>query len=234
MSKKTFILLIIILALAGVATWGFFTFIKTAPTAPGEESTGTNFISQFNPFGTSTKKNPTTTPPVDVSGYQPSTTDGEVVKLRLTKVSNMPIAGYTVFLKERLKEGGSEFVPNLRYVAKATGNIYQTFADLIIEKKFSETIIPKVYDAYFGNNGEAVVMRYLKKDNKTIETFAGSLPKELLGADPNMINETKGAFLPDNVTDISISPDGTKIFYLFKSGDGIIGTILNLLTNKKT
>ena len=37
-------------------------------------------------------------------------------------------------------------------------------------------------------------MRYLKGDSKTIETFVGTLPKELLGADPNLINETKGAF----------------------------------------
>ena len=40
--------------------------------------------------------------------------------------------------------------------------------------------------------------------------------------------------LLDNVKDISISPDGTKIFYLFKSGDNMIGTILNFLTNKKS
>ena len=247
------------MALASFAIWGFFKFAKTTPTMPGEGGIDINFISQFNPFGTSTKT-PPTTPPTDVSGYQPGA-EGETVKLKLTKISSMPIAGYTVFSKERLKEinpfptlpltgqgdnlvppakGGTgglsvltEFIPNLRYVEKATGNIYQTFADLIVEKKFSGTIIPKVYDAYFGNNGESVVMRYLKGDSKTIETFVGTLPKELLGADPNLINETKGAFLPDNVKDISISPDGTKIFYLFKSGDNMIGTILNFLTNKK-
>ncbi len=232
MSKRSFIFLIVIAIITGAIVWFFFSLFKTAPNTTGGESTGTNFISQFNPFGSATKTQTASNGAVNVSGYQ-TLPNGEVVKIKLLKVSSMPIAGYTVFSKERVKDTGTEFMSNLRYVEKATGNIYQTFTDLISEKKFSGTIIPKVYDAYFGNNGEAVVMRYLKTDGKTIETFAGTLPKELLGSDPNLINETKGSFLPDNVKDISVSPDGTKIFYLFQSGDGTIGTTLNFLTNKK-
>ncbi|HTE49158.1 MAG TPA: peptidoglycan-binding domain-containing protein, partial [Candidatus Paceibacterota bacterium] len=127
----------------------------------------------------------------------------------------------------------SEFVPALRYVDKITGNIYQTFADKIIERKFSGTIIPKVYDAYFGNQGESVIMRYLKPDEKTIETFVGILPKELLGVETTGNSEVKGSFLPDNVKDISTSPDASKIFYLWDSADNMIGTTLNFLNNKK-
>ena len=84
----------------------------------------------------------------------------------------------------------------LRYVDRATGNIYQTFADKIEEKKFSSTIIPMVYEAFFGNNGNSVIMRYLKQDAKTIITFVGALPKEFLGADTTSDTEIKGAFLP--------------------------------------
>jgi hypothetical protein len=229
MSKRNFILLIIILLIAGTAIFGFFYFRGTNSTTPGTIDSGINFISQFNPFGASTKPGDTTSP-VDVSGYQPAAT-GE--RTKLTKISSMPIAGYTVFAKEKLKEGGTEFMPFLRYVEKSTGNIYQTFAGEIIEKKFSGTIIPRVWDSYFGNNGESVVMRYLKTDNATIETFVGALPKEYLGTDPNSINEVKGSFLPSNIKDISLSPNGTKIFYLFNSGDSAIGTTLDLLNNKK-
>src|SRR3989344_5283265 len=49
----------------------------------------------------------------------------------------------------------TEFTPALRYVARATGNIYQTFADKIDERKFSSTLIPKVYEAYLGKSGES-------------------------------------------------------------------------------
>ncbi len=39
--------------------------------------------------------------------------------------------------------------------------------------------------------------------------------------------------MPNNVEDISVSFDASKIFYLFDTGDGAVGAILNLLDNKK-
>ncbi len=241
-----------------------------------EESEGINFIARFNPFASSTPKPGTGTTPVDVSGYEPG--DEETTKLKLMKVSSMPVAGYTVFAKERFKEippetsinkneeddlenelsnldietldeetevvekktplvkptpPATEFAPALRYVARATGNIYQTFVDKIEEKKFSNTTVPKVYEALLGNSGESVVMRYLKEDGVTIETFVGTLPKEYLGGDITGENEIKGTFLPQNIKDISILPNSSKIFYLFEIGESMIGTTLNLVDNKK-
>jgi peptidoglycan hydrolase-like protein with peptidoglycan-binding domain len=127
----------------------------------------------------------------------------------------------------------TEFMPALRYVDRATGNIYQTFADKIEERKFSTTVIPKVYEALFGNKGESVIMRYLKENGRTIITFAGNLPKELLGGDTIENNEIKGVFLPEGIKDISLSPDSSSIFYLFNVGDNMVGTTLNLSNNKK-
>lgn len=302
-----------------------FLFFRKSPTGTIEDGGGTNFFSQFNPFGSGPKTPPTTTPPVDVSGYQPEPTVDE--KLKLIKVSTMPVAGYGVYQKEVLKEipvtetpvivpydfgtvtlkkgstgdavkevqrflnntltltleldgildaeivtfikqwqsanklvadgvigaktkaimyatvGQSgpgkllppptEFVPALRYVARATGNIYQTLAEKISEKKFSQTIIPKVYEALIGNNGESVVMRYLKENGKTIETFVGNLPKEVLGEEPKENNDVRGFFLPEDVQDMSLSTDATSLLYLFNVGDSAIGTTLELATNKK-
>ena len=171
----------------------------------------------------------------------------------------MPVAGFGIFLKERFKDiptvsstnppataesptptpetkptpPPTEFVSAIRYVARETGYIYQTFADKIDERKFSATIIPKVYEAYFGNKGESVIMRYLKEDNKTIQTFIGTLPKEYLYADSAGMDEITGFFLPDNITDISISPDTLKTFYLFNSAGSAIGTTAEILGNKK-
>ena len=127
----------------------------------------------------------------------------------------------------------TEFVPAIRYVNRATGNIYQTFADKLDERKFSSTVIPKVYEAFFGNKGGSVIMRYLKADNKTIETFLGALPKEYLGADSIGTSEVKGSFLPENITDISISPDTSKVFYLFNTGDTVAGVTASLQTSTK-
>ncbi|MFZ2072435.1 MAG: hypothetical protein WAV10_02020, partial [Minisyncoccia bacterium] len=128
----------------------------------------------------------------------------------------------------------TELVPALRYVSKTTGNIYQTFADKIDERKFSGTIVPVVYEAFFGNNGESVIMRYLKTDNRTIETFIGTLPKETLGADTTGENELNGSFLPENITDISISSDTSKVFYLFNVGNTSTGITSSAFGDKKS
>ena len=162
----------------------------------------------------------------------------------------MSVAGYGVYKKERLRdvsftpteEGGippqavappTEFVTALRYVERATGNIYQTFADKIEERKFSVTVIPKIYEAFFGNNATSVIMRYLKTDGQTVETFVGNLPKESLGEDTMGNNEVKGSFLPANVSDVALSADTLKIFYLFNVGDEVAGTTMNLVDNTK-
>ena len=180
----------------------------------------------------------------------------------LKKISSFPVAGFGLFMKERFKDvpvvtppqttdigatdgtriakpdtkfipPPTEFAPALRYVNKITGNIYQTFADRIDERKFSSTTVPRVYDAYFGNKGESVVMRYLKTDNKTIETFAGTLPKEYLGADSVGTSEVTGSFLPENITDISVSSDSSKIFYLFNAENSAAGVTYSFQSNMK-
>jgi len=234
MSKRNFILIVIILVIVVATVFGFFYFYQ--PKSPRVVSETVNFLADFLPFGKSKTTTPSdTTTPVDVSGYIPTTDETQNVKLK--KVSTFPVAGYGIFMKER--ETG-EFAPALRYVNKTTGNIYQTFADRIDERRFSSTIIPKVYEAFFGNKGESVVMRYLKTDlptgqagNKTIETFVGTLPKEYLGVDSIAANEVKGSFLPENISDISVAPDASKIFYLFNIADNAAGVTFTLQTNTK-
>ena len=122
----------------------------------------------------------------------------------------------------------------MRYVDRATGNIYETFADKIIEQKYSATTIPKVYEAFFGNKENSVIMRYLKTDERTIESFVGNIPQEYLGTAVDGTAEVKGSFLPENIEDASLSPDGSNIFYLFAAGDNLVGATMNLTTSKKT
>jgi len=127
----------------------------------------------------------------------------------------------------------TEFATALRYVAKETGYIYQTFADKIEERRFSSTYIPKIHEAFFGNKSESVVMRYLKDDNRTINTFLGTLPKEVLGGDTSDTNELKGSFLPENVSGIVISPDLFNIFYTLNVGNSVVGTKAGIAGDKK-
>lgn len=226
MSRRNFILLIIVLIITIIVVFSFFYFRQT-PSPSGEDGTG--FPSNLNPFGGIKTVPPKTTPPSTDNGN--GLPAGEVEKMQLIKVSTMPIAGYTPFQKEKTDK---EFVLALRYVARATGQIYQTFTDEIKERRFSSTVIPTIYEASFGNNGEMVVMRYLKDDDQTIQSFVGTLPKEILGEDSINEKEIRGFLLPDDIVDLSLSPDTTKIFYLLNTNDKATGIVLNLKDNKKT
>ncbi len=290
MSKRNFILLIIILSLVIALVVLFLYMQPRGDTSGVPDSGGTNFLSRFNPFrkDNTPPSNPDKDlPPINIDG-EVIIPDSPIPKLR--KISTMPIAGYGIFSKERFKEipiieltldqnnpsptlpkgegktatppappentttekkktpasltppmpptpKPTEFTEAVRYVARSDGSIYQTFLDKISERKFSLPTIPKVYEAYFGNHGQTVILRYLKIYGDTISTFVGNLPKEIVSETETGDKEIKGTFLPDNVQDISISPDTLKAFYLFTngntSGENIIGTILNLVDNKK-
>ena len=165
-----------------------------------------------------------TTPPASTSSAQTTTTKTTTSSKKATKTKVVkPTAPLT------------ESVPALRYVDKATGNIYETFADTINETQFTNTIVPKVYDAYFTNKCQTVAMRYLNDDGKTIETFIGALPQEILGDDSMRSNQIKGSFLPENITNLNVSPDSTRLFYLFNLGenDSSTGITADSSGNKK-
>jgi hypothetical protein len=253
MSKRNAILLIIVLAVVIAVVFGFM-YVRQPQSQTTPSTGGTNFFANFFPFGKSINTTPAnTTPPTNISRNEPPTS--VEFDLKLKKVSSFPVAGFGIFMKERFKEAGStvspqssgettgsatkptlpatEFAPALRYVNKATGNIYQTFADKIDERKFSSNIVPEVHDAYFGNKGDSVVMRYLKPDNSAIETFVGSLQKEYLGADSVGTNTVTGSFLPENISDLSVSPDALKVFYIFNIGDTSAGVTYSLQTGAK-
>ncbi len=256
MSKRNFVLLIIFfILLVGSVLW--FLSLRNVPTTPNDGNGGENFLSRFNPFGQNKENSgEPTKPPIDIEGETPE--EQEVLVSKLQKISSVPVAGFEIISKERLKEipvvtpevitettattpkkttkptpPATELSLATRYVDRVTGNIYQTFLDKISERKFSTTIIPRVYESIFGSKGSSVLMRYLKSDTKTIETFLGTIPKEILGADTEN-NEIRGIFLPDNINDLSLSPDTTKIFYLANVGDDAVGTVMNLSDSKKT
>jgi len=243
MSKKIIILITVIIVLFLLAFgYAYITKPIVDPLTgeiPVEEE---NFL--FNIFSFGNKSNLTN--PIDnlvdfITGNDEE--DTESIKInKLNKISSMPISGYGILEKERyvvvpevaVNEGAednkvtptapqTEFVPVLKYADKTNGNIYQTLVENIEERRFSETIIPYVHESFFTKNH--VVMRYLRNNTNTIATFLGELPKEILGSDSSNGNEIFGSFLPDDIKDISISPNNEKIFYLSNTKNGVSGIV---------
>ncbi len=125
----------------------------------------------------------------------------------------------------------TETVTAVRYVERATAHVYETVMEDNKETRVSNTTIPRIAEAFFGNNGDSLILRYLKDDNQTIETFTGAIippPPVATTQDGTPVVETfgmlKGTFLPENIRSLAVSPDTTKIVYVSDTPDGSVIT----------
>ncbi|HEY5589222.1 MAG TPA: peptidoglycan-binding domain-containing protein, partial [Candidatus Paceibacterota bacterium] len=139
------------------------------------------------------------------------------------KLNNLPITGKVdtttapYFIKTTISTTAPivspyEDVPSIRYVERMNGHIYRMFLDTKSKDKISNSTIPSIYEALFDKTGQTVVYRYLSSD-KSISSYLATL------------STAKGEFLPQNISDISTSPDKTKFFYLLENSNGTTGTL---------
>lgn len=165
-----------------------------------------------SPSGTNTPTQPTTTTPSPTTSISTST---PTVKSSTTtpKISTpAPIVP---------PAPTSEMVPSLRYVKSLDGHVFEMFLDTKATGEISNSTIPAIHETLFGNESKSLIYRYASDDGKTIESFLGTL-----GA-------TKGEFLPENISDVSISSDGSKYFYLTPFSNGVSGVIQSFNDTKK-
>ncbi len=241
--QKKIIILISVAALVILIIFGvyFFLNLKTNPAGGGTTPQGlTLFGKKTTPSAAVQTEAPTTE-----GELIPTEEQKQIAPVKLFQITKVPTAGAIAIQKERPIESltpapvipdinatsttsiptivvkNTETVPALRYVESSTGNIYETFVDKIDEKRISDTTIPNIHDAFFVDNGNAVVLRYLRDDGRTIESFLGQIKKVVLGGDASI--ELKGSFLPQNIIDLSVSSDLKNFFYLFEFGDGVTG-----------
>ncbi len=139
------------------------------------------------------------------------------------QITDKPIAGATV-----LEESGKTLV---RYVLRERGTIFEFDTVSAATRQLTNTLIPQVYEAYFGNNGDTVVLRYLDRSlgYDTIKTYLSeiSLPSSTQNSS-DAVGEIRGKYLSDNISAVSISPDGTKLFYLLPTEVGVLGYVVQL------
>ncbi|MFA6251257.1 MAG: peptidoglycan-binding domain-containing protein [Candidatus Paceibacterota bacterium] len=136
------------------------------------------------------------------------------------KLKNLPITGkidaetapyFTKTITDLTNAPKYEQAPSLRYVERKNGHMYKMFLDTKEKTKISNSTIPGIYEAFFDTTAQTVIYRYLSEDKK-INSFMATL-----GA-------PKGEFLPQNISDLSVSHDKTKFFYLVENGGGVTGT----------
>ncbi|MCK5060194.1 MAG: hypothetical protein KAR00_03590 [Candidatus Pacebacteria bacterium] len=210
MSKKILITTLIIIAVLGTL---FFVFFLN----PQQEEDGALGIFNFFPFGKATIS--TSSRETSETGLLDKTSDGlaalPVPVLR--KVSDTAVAGATL-----LETASST---DILYIERGTGHIYNTSIDSLVQKKISNTTIPKIYETLWIDSEPALIIRFLKEDNETIESFyAKLLTQQEKETD---LSNLEGTFLSTNITEITVSPDSKKIFSITETAMGGVGKVSN-------
>lgn len=110
---------------------------------------------------------------------------------------------------------------SIRFVERETGRISDLSLTSGLVRRISNTTIPRVHEAFWGQNASFVALRYLAEDNETIETFVAPLPTSW---EPESA-DLEGVFFPQNIRSLAINPSGDEVFYLIQTLDQAIGRL---------
>jgi len=105
------------------------------------------------------------------------------------------------------------------YVERETGHVYRTAIESLSKNRVTNTTIPGIQEALWGDGGESLIVRYVD-ENGVIKSFSGTIH-----ISEKFDTAFQGSFLQDDITHIVASPTGTKIFTLFPFGKSTIGAI---------
>ena len=134
-----------VIAVVGVSIWFFF-FRNTTPAPTTNPTTGL-------PFGegggniTPNEQTSTINGTISDSGNKPAN--------KLFQISDSPVAGFLAFSPKK------DAPTVIRYVDRATGHIYDVNPFTLEKIKVTNNTLTKIVEAYFKNDGSAVLMRSL-------------------------------------------------------------------------
>lgn len=222
--KRTLIIfgIVLLIVLLGIGVVWFGT------QAPSTTGTGTDVSPRsFLPFGSLSDffTNTTTTPTPSATGTSPTTEDVTVSVRDTLKTQparalvDVPVASAT-FVETT---NGTTTEEHLRYVERNTGHVSDVALDSGITTRVSNTTVPRIEEALWGDNGTLLALRYLDADGETIETFLGRIDAENAGL--------PGSFLPKNIRTIALHPTEPKVFYLLDTGTGVVGRLYDAEKN---
>lgn len=103
----------------------------------------------------------------------------------------------------------------IRFVLRANGNIFETSSSTPIITRITNVTFPKLQEAYFNIKGDGVIIRNIIGDD--------GIQTRYLSLKPDTANSTSTLFLitstnfPNNITQMAVTLDKSKIFYVTNS-----------------
>lgn len=201
--KKLILILVTLLALI-VLIFSAWYFLLKDPTVPASDA-----FKDILPFGSGEGIN---IPPADITETPDSSfgvMDGRPVS-SLFRVSETPIAGFIIL-------PGS--TTTVRYVDRATGHIHDAELATLARSRVTNTTMPKIYEAYFRNDGSKVLFRSLNNDD-TVDNISITLEAPRAG-DPNSLYTPSATILRGDIREL-VAGAGDTLYYVLRDTQAIM------------
>ncbi|MBI2086780.1 MAG: hypothetical protein HYT69_01250 [Candidatus Zambryskibacteria bacterium] len=170
------------------------------------------------PFGSGEDINiPALSTSEDTVGETTSFDDNITAEDKLFRISNTPVAGFTTF-------------GNLvRYVDRATGHIYEVNLETNGKIKITNQTLPKIYEAYFRPDGNAVLFRSLENDSSgVVENLSLALtPPQSTSTDA--LYTVSSTLLRGDINSVAVGSGlpaqaGNTLFYVLRDTNAIVSS----------
>ncbi|MDO8589889.1 MAG: hypothetical protein Q7R69_01280 [bacterium] len=199
--KKILIILVAIIAITLAVFFGWYLFFQNSDMPVGE------VVRNVLPFGSGGD----TSLPVNLPGGNEQLPNGQQLpadefarpNAKLFRIADTPIAGAVVF-----KRGNQTVV---RYVDRATGHIYDADLATLEKVKVSNNTLPKIYEAYFRTDGNAVLLRSLKDNSDVVENLSLTLTPPQSSSTLYAISSTA---LRGNIGAVAVGSGNTLVYTL--------------------
>ncbi len=171
-------------------------------------------FANFFPFGKST---PTQTTTINTNETETTTVvipEGEKVFPILRQITEKPTAGLFSYNKNEKTY--------VEYAEKETGNIYEVKMEDMTASRLSNSLITRVYETFFGNDGKSAIMRYVKTNSDIITSFVLDISKTfgvVASATSSVASLPNGKFMVSEIKDMKISTNSKSVFSITNSGD---------------
>lgn len=153
--------------------------------------------------------------------------EAPIEKSELTQIHEAPVAGAHTYISEAEITVGSstELVrtPLVQYVDKQTGHIFRYDLETLVAERVSNTTFPGIQEAYWFENENRTVLRYLNINNE-IETYLGEVSNGSLTGSYLELDIPSTQTFEDTVLTVAPTDRGSDVF--LTESDGRDGQLL--------
>jgi len=233
---NSFIIIVVVMSLLIGAVIGYYFYIKSknpVPTFEGKDTRGVNF--GYNPNSNAAHSDSTSS-----YSYTAGTSSPSEIVPRLRHITIEPIAGndfvfktvsvtassssniepsdtsdVAAVIKASKNPKATETIDTIRYIERATGNIYETATNTLDTNRLSNTTLTNLYEAFFIGDGNSLILRGLYGDTDVIQTRYAKLTTVSPTSTEQTLTTTD---FPINITQAVRSPDWKQLFMINKAG----------------